>query len=1400
MYKIDWNKFKVINKDCSKSFEELAYHLFCRKFSLSEGIRADHNHPGLETYPIYVKKEQKWVGFQAKFFENKLSDKSSVKQIVHSIQEAKNAYKELDKIILYTHQAFGSENPKYKRQIEKAANPIKIDWFTDSKFKISLSHSENLDLAQLYFDFSDELGFIKSCVNPKILTLLQSSEYIDLTVNYNDKKINNLVGEILNVQEKIFLISGHPGSGKSILMHRLFQKVSGLDLDNVDGLKATRNFLLENKAIPMLINLKDCAFDSIENLIRNRQSDYNVWGKKVDIIYLLDGLDEMSDKKVDNTLAYLAQLGNNKNTKKIIISCRSGNPNKSKVKLYFETAKEYKIQDLTNKEIKKYFKSKYNVEQKKQKQLCELNKKNKTLLLKIKDILLVTLLWDTIEGLNESSTILDLLDKKINLLINDPQYKKNIEVLNLPNPKVTEIIELNKEISFHFQKQSQSRLPCKDIQQIILNKYPRIDYKSANEILNYIAAAFFDDNSSLSSNESSEQTFIYQHKMYQDFFFIKKIVAEYDNDIKILREYKVLSNHDLLDLFLRCLKEKHKREENLPGMIELNRIEGYLSHRNDFSTYELCYYRNSPRFIYSLAMQDKKVLDDLLDDENLAIGKKIIIDLNGVKNELEKVKEGKDNYRLNDCLKNFRYDGIQFMLKSIATFWSFDKKDVANKLRDSIKKFTQLFKKYKFPEHLKNDWTLKDPIYESGEDYLYSCIVIDKKKPGKIFDHLIRSRDKDFMKSKSTWELNENKKEKEKLVKLFFRVCINNKQESLPNIINKLDDAELLMLLDILVSEKNLQLLMQDNIISKKIKVKIPTIKEKSTSINLLFCKRIFDIKLTAADKEFLEKFQKQINNEFQYLLPLFFREGENIDKLLDYAIVYYLCKQQHQVEYQNAFNLYAALFSDFVELLKGRKTIKAMVIDYINNNLEINTSSHQRLDDYMSFLWAHIFVNSKEELEELLSIKDILIIKKNNIITLEFYLKLQELDQDLFVKIINRSELQIFENELKEWGGDFPEYINRCFNLASLYAHIDKQKAAIYIAKGITDGIVRHGWRKDPIVSYFLVEALEILWKNNWVSREELIEYTKKVFELTFRVSKITDGKETWKGPYNVIDLASKYNIDLAVDLKNNLQKKKEGEKVLNLAVTSILLGKVRLGLSIEKIKNGMEEYEIVYSGSEYLEQQFKVYVAIAQNDFYTPKEMEDAFENAYVLANGLENSYLNDKIKQDFVKLCKKYRRIVKPFDEQKELLQKGKSSVVDFIEGLEKVKTKSGISDLYKKLNNYNDHIVLTDFEQWELLIEKTYSVNKNIKLFTELLRNNSFPSIDFLTTHSKYLHFGVGAALKNINTKKEIMNHLFNCPKGMCGFIKIMKSYECIDEREMCLKLFKQYLRFCDFLVN
>jgi len=101
---VDWAQFNVKNEgNESKAFEEMIYLLFCEKYDKKEGIFGYFNQRGIEKRPIKV--DDECIGFQAKFYETKLSDHTS--DLKESIRLAKRDYPDLSKIEFYINKEYG---------------------------------------------------------------------------------------------------------------------------------------------------------------------------------------------------------------------------------------------------------------------------------------------------------------------------------------------------------------------------------------------------------------------------------------------------------------------------------------------------------------------------------------------------------------------------------------------------------------------------------------------------------------------------------------------------------------------------------------------------------------------------------------------------------------------------------------------------------------------------------------------------------------------------------------------------------------------------------------------------------------------------------------------------------------------------------------------------------------------------------------------------------------------------------------------------------------------------------------------------------------------------------------------------------------------------------------------
>jgi len=965
MQQIDWNNLNLKGESKQKSFEDLCMFLCCRELKITK-IDSYQNQPGIETEPFEVCGKK--YGFQAKFFDSKFD----WKQVRSSILKGLNLYPNLHKIFVYSNKdktKNGSKKTKHETDIDREAKKkkIEIEYITDKDLLLKLSQPSNLDLAQLYFGIGDELGFVKNSVSPKILTFIQSQEYLELPY-INDKNEEITVSEkvLKNSTNNLFLLTGNPGTGKSIFMHKLLESFGGLDKKTEDEMV---NVLTKNNAVPVLINLKACINDSLENIIRGRKNDSKVGSQQLGFIYLFDGLDELDEKIADNILFEMFELSQKASTKKIIISCRSGNLNKIKVKKYFKNIVEYQISNLDEKYINNYFVKKSN--KTKQDKLKALKKSNQAIVREIKDILLIKLLWDTIEELNESSTILDLLNKKINLLLDDPNHRKNIEHLNLLNTKKEKILKLNQDISFWFQRNFQFRFSQNELQKIILDRFDRLDYEDINSIINYLADLFFENSYAISPE--LETSYIYQHRRYQEYFFTQKLKNEYEKNPSIIRELKILSNREYLEnLFCPYLRKEYEKENNLPGLVELNLIDVYLGKHKGFGVDD-DYYMNSSEFIFALVAQDKSIFNELFENENLQIKEKISIDFQELEKKFEKWSEDKNDYLSNDYLKSVWGNGVSSLIEIVVLLWKSDNTEIAKEFRQQLQNIMNLYDQYKFRENLKENDRLEDPFWNQFENWIYYRLVIKNETVKDLFGSLIRENYKNFS-NINDWSYKEDGKEK--LVKSFFRVCLKEKRNDFYKLINDFDEYEFVALLEIFKSIEYLPIFAQSKFIHKKIKSFINEFSQEINERNIfiLFYKRYFNIKLSKKEKEAVNPVFEKLKNADHFDLT-------HNKKNRDFAIVSYILdtfsfekflKKQdgHPFRYYDELGLYSALFNDFISLLKGEKEIELIVRDYIRYiNFYFEGTHYKYLKVDISFFWANIFSLEKDD-KKLLQLK----------------------------------------------------------------------------------------------------------------------------------------------------------------------------------------------------------------------------------------------------------------------------------------------------------------------------------------------------------------------------------------------------------------------------------------------
>jgi hypothetical protein len=227
---INWNNFKAkFNGKEQKSFEWLCSLLFCSEFNIKTGLFRYKNQAGIESEPIEY--EGKLIGFQAKFYETKISENKT--DIKDSIAKAKAKNSKLDKILFYINQEFSESSkgnqkePSYKIDIEDYAKTqnVEIDWRIPSHFEAQLALEKNARIAKHFFSLDKS---IIDFINELTLHTESILTPIHCEIKFKGQSIkidrSSIIGNIKSivVESPLLILSGKAGVGKTAVIKDLY--------------------------------------------------------------------------------------------------------------------------------------------------------------------------------------------------------------------------------------------------------------------------------------------------------------------------------------------------------------------------------------------------------------------------------------------------------------------------------------------------------------------------------------------------------------------------------------------------------------------------------------------------------------------------------------------------------------------------------------------------------------------------------------------------------------------------------------------------------------------------------------------------------------------------------------------------------------------------------------------------------------------------------------------------------------------------------------------------------------------------------------------------------------------------------------------------------------------------
>lgn len=571
MKQLTWDSFNYINRNKTGAFENLCRVLFLRTIKRTgSDYQYNYNQAGLEIEPILVKlgDEEKWVGAQCKYFVTE-NTSSQYKQILDSIELAIKKYKgRLDCIYIYANTTLkpfctDEEMAKTKKETPRIKltkinrDIVKLVWIQQDNILDLVQDKKNVDLCRRYFSEEREEDWIKRGVSEEERTFLNSSELFDLKIN--NTPISNISSSIY--ENKVNLILGYAGTGKSILMKKLYLNVSEeFEINEADSLSP----------IPVLVKLRECVEGNLESLLRQRLRDYNLNNTDMScrFIYFFDGLDEVSYHFVGNIINQIVNLKKSNSTKSIVIASRSDSNNLAYL-YQFVKCMEYKINPLTYGDIETVFASKG--ENRKLEKLKNLNKVNAKILTDITDIFSIDLLWNIVDQMDVKNTKIEIIEKYVEHCLYN--YRKLV-VLPVLEPKSKMIISLCTEISYVMQKNLLLSVDLSIVQTLIKECMGVENAVEINEIVNMLMDLFFE-----SSRSDFVCTISFKHRRLHEYFLYRKIDDNYLKKPELLRELHLLPNKEfVIDVFFKTSLKKAKNEKNLKKVLSLRLLQQYLGY------------------------------------------------------------------------------------------------------------------------------------------------------------------------------------------------------------------------------------------------------------------------------------------------------------------------------------------------------------------------------------------------------------------------------------------------------------------------------------------------------------------------------------------------------------------------------------------------------------------------------------------------------------------------------------------------------------------------------------------------------------------------------------------------------------------------------------------------------
>lgn len=236
---VSWKVFAYKFDDREQAaFEELAYQIFCRKFDLREGLSRFYNQHYIETNPARIS-DSRIIGFQAKYFENKVINGHQIRLLKNVIENSARKYPEMTDLYFFLNNEFSEstkeDETRTKEQLDledwAEKHGLAVHWFMPGNFEIILQQEEYRGIWEYYFGTGTSGHTAVPAYSSYIKNLYCSGKdnciygneslqdaYIPPHVRTKANArmpLKEYLEEFVRGEERVSIIYGEPGHGKT---------------------------------------------------------------------------------------------------------------------------------------------------------------------------------------------------------------------------------------------------------------------------------------------------------------------------------------------------------------------------------------------------------------------------------------------------------------------------------------------------------------------------------------------------------------------------------------------------------------------------------------------------------------------------------------------------------------------------------------------------------------------------------------------------------------------------------------------------------------------------------------------------------------------------------------------------------------------------------------------------------------------------------------------------------------------------------------------------------------------------------------------------------------------------------------------------------------------------------